>query len=77
VYELAPGQQLTISLSNSKLYLLPPGETAKAQLEWVKDLEFNVAGEEAKVVFQQDHTGKIHQVEIRFGNGRSTTAKKV
>jgi hypothetical protein len=76
-YELAPGQQLTVSLLANILYILPPNETAKTALKAVGYNEFVVVGEEAHVVFTQDSTGQITAVKIRFGNGASTTGKKL
>jgi hypothetical protein len=76
-YEIAPGQQMTVSLSDGKLYILPPGETTKAELKRVNDSEFVVAGEEARLFFKSDQTGAVLQVEVRFGNGASATGKKV
>jgi hypothetical protein len=76
-YEIAPGQRLSISLSNDTLYVLPPGETTKAALKLVTDDEFVVVGEEAHLFFKKDPTGQILAIEVRFGNGASVTGKKV
>ncbi|GAB3759227.1 DUF3471 domain-containing protein [Spirosoma pomorum] len=76
-YEVAPGQQLSISLSNDTLYVLPPGETAKSALKLVTDDEFIVVGEEARLFFKRNTAGQILAVEVRFGNGASVTGKKV
>jgi hypothetical protein len=77
IYEIAPGQRLSISLSNDTLYVLPPGETTKAALKLVTDDEFVVVGEEAHLFFKKDPTGQILAIEVRFGNGASVTGKKV
>jgi len=75
-YEMGPGEQLKISVSDGKLYLLPPGETNKAELKWVRESEFAVEGEQARVFFRADNSGQVTEVEVRFGNGASATAKK-
>ena len=76
-YEIAPDQQLTVSFADGKLYILPPGETTKVELKPVNDVEFDVVGETAHLVFRKDQTGKVLEVKISFGNGASATAKKV
>ena len=76
-YEIAPGQRLSVSLSEGKLYILPPGETTKAELKSVNEAEFDVVGEEAHLLFKKDNMGQVIQVELRFGNGASATAKKM
>lgn len=75
-YEIGPGEQLKISVSDGKLFLLPPGETNKAELKWVRESEFAVVGEPAQVFFRADHSGQVTEVEVRFGNGASTKARK-
>lgn len=76
-YEIAPGQRLTVSLSDGKLYILPPGETTKVELKPVHESEFEVVGEAAHLLFKRDHAGQVQHVEVRFGNGASATAKKM
>ncbi|GAB3740586.1 hypothetical protein [Spirosoma jeollabukense] len=76
-YELAPGQQLTVSLVTNVLYILPPNETAKASLREIGPNKFEVVGEEAHLVFTQAPGGQITAVEIRFGNGAAATGKKL
>ncbi len=75
-YEIAPDQQLTVSASDGKLYILPPGETTKVELKPVSETQFDVAGENAHLSFKKDYAGNVLQVEISFGNGASATAKK-
>ncbi|ARK12878.1 acetylxylan esterase [Fibrella sp. ES10-3-2-2] len=76
-YELAPGQQLSVSLANGKLAITPPGETTRVDLKPVYETEFEVVGQPAHLVFRKDSAGKVLAVEVRFGNGGSTTAKKL
>ena len=76
-YEIAPSQQLTVSLSEGKLYILPPGETTKAELKQVNGSEFDVIGETARLFFKRNPSGQIVQVEVSFGNGASAIAKKM
>lgn len=76
-YEIAPGQRLTISLDGEKLYILPPGEAAKTELKRISKTEFEVVGETAHLLFTKNVAGQVWQVELKFGNGASATAKKL
>ncbi|MBO0952513.1 alpha/beta hydrolase family protein [Fibrella forsythiae] len=76
-YEIAPGQQLSVSFANGKLAITPPGETTKVDLKPVREAEFEVVGQPAHLVFRKDAAGKVLAVEVRFGNGGSATAKKL
>ncbi len=76
-YETAPAQRLTISLAGEKLYILPPGEDTKTELKQISETEFDVVGETAHLLFKKDAAGQVVQVELRFGNGASATARKL
>ena len=75
-YEIRPNGQLTVSSADGKLFILPPGETDKAELKWIKGAEYEVVGQQARVIFRKDEQGHVKGLEVHFGNGNSASARK-
>lgn len=74
-YEVTPGVNLDVSLSDAQLLLQATGQP-KVPMTWVEGSTFEIALAGATIVFEKDDSGAVTGLVLKQG-GRETRARKI